>query len=117
MLVDVSVSRAYAEAMHARVLLAQDRLVEADVAASEARRLLRAVEWIPEGDAWVRLTRAEVWWAMGRYDDARAEIFTLRDLVLATAERIAEPEHRRAYLHRIEAHRRALELAERWSSR
>lgn len=106
---------AYALAALASALLAQKR---ASHALEPARMAFETAESIgnnmEDGDAFVRLTYAEVLDALDDRATARETIRTARDRLIACANRINDDELRRNFLENVTENARTLELARRW---
>jgi hypothetical protein len=64
--------------------------------------------------AFVRLVHAEALHATGAHDAARRAITDARARLLATADRIADPDHKQSFLQRVPEHARTLALAHTW---
>jgi hypothetical protein len=97
------------------VLLARGRVDESLDVSGRARELLERLGSIEEGDATVRLARAEALRAAGREDDARAAIAAARANILGRGARIADETFRAGFLA-LPDHARALALAEAWGA-
>ena len=104
----------FALATLADALLASGRVSEARAAAEQAAALLASLGNVEEGEALVRLMRAETLEASGEHDAARAAIITARERLLARAEKIADPARRASFLERVPEHARILTLARAW---
>jgi tetratricopeptide (TPR) repeat protein len=105
--------KAYGFALLAAALLAKNDPQAALVAANEAYAIAARLGALGEGDSLLRLVRAT---ALRVRDEkaAREAIREARDLLLAKAERIRDPQHRASFLERVEEHARTLELAKQW---
>lgn len=98
----------------AGVLLARGNVAEASAVAEQMRALLdQAGGVLEEGEAALRLGRAEVLWATGDRERAVREILDARDRLQARAERISDPDARRSFLGAVPEHARTLEWAEK----
>jgi eukaryotic-like serine/threonine-protein kinase len=99
----------------ASIRLAQGRAEEARVIAGEA--FARCTEMGGCGmfrRAFVRLIHAESLHATGARDAARAAIGEARARLVAIAERIAAPDHRRSFLEVVPENARTFALARAW---
>jgi eukaryotic-like serine/threonine-protein kinase len=99
----------------ASIRLAQGRAQEARAVAGEA--FASCTEMGGCGmfrRAFVRLVHAEALHATGARDAARAAIGEARARLLAIAERIAAPEHRRSFLETVPENARTFALARAW---
>jgi tetratricopeptide (TPR) repeat protein len=88
-------------------------LLGADAHSSEALSIVEELGGIEEGEALVRLMRAEVLRATGRDAEARAVLAVAKARIEARAERLGDPEWRRSFKERVPENRRTLELADR----
>ncbi len=88
----------------------------ADDRSREAYAIVEALGGIEEGEALVRLMRAEVLLAMGDRDRAREVIERSRERLLARAARVTDPALYKAFLERVPENRRTLELFVRLSA-
>ncbi len=114
MLDRVPLDRASATAMRASLRLAQGRAAEALADAKEGvDRLTERGAPAFRGE-YARLVHAEALRATGDLDGAAQVIAAARDIILAEADRIADPEVRRSFLTRVPEHRRTLALAAEW---
>jgi tetratricopeptide (TPR) repeat protein len=109
-------TRAHALAQLAQVLLAQQRGGEAAVVAAEAAAILDELGGIDEGEALVRLVRAETLALEGREDEARATIAEAKRRLLARAARISDEAWRESFVRGVPENARTLELAEAWKA-
>jgi hypothetical protein len=94
-------SRAHARAILADVRLAEGRADEALEAARTAMEILGSMETIEEGEMRIRLSWAEALAATGDHAGARAALEEARQRLFTQAGRIADPERRRSFLHRV----------------
>ncbi|MDI1447069.1 serine/threonine-protein kinase [Polyangium sp. 6x1] len=104
-----------AMASRARALVALGRVEEALL---ESRRANAIVESGKREtlDKLVRLVHAEVLWAAGAKEEARAAIEKAKAEILGSATRIGEPELRRSFLEKVEVHARTMALASAWGA-
>jgi tetratricopeptide (TPR) repeat protein len=109
-------TRAHALAQLAQVLLARDDVDEAGRAASEAAAILDELGGIDEGEALVRLLRAETYERSGQRDAARATIVDARERLLGKAARISDEAWRERFLRGVPENARTLKLAEAWGA-
>ncbi|HMJ12328.1 MAG TPA: protein kinase [Polyangiaceae bacterium] len=112
---DFPAYEAYAEAVLASTLLAQEQVPTAVLHAQRAMSLLEqgAVE---AGEAFVRLTFAEVLKEAGHSDAARDAIRAAAERLQTTAAAIADPTLCRNFLTRVPENARTLALARAWLS-
>jgi tetratricopeptide (TPR) repeat protein len=104
--------RSYARAVLADVLLSQGRVREALEASREAAEILESLGGgIEEGEALVRLIRAEALIASGALYDGLVHLASARERLVQRAERIREPRWRAAFLDEIPEHARTLARA------
>jgi tetratricopeptide (TPR) repeat protein len=104
---------AYAKGVLARALCAQGRADEAASVAADATALLDELGAIEEGEAIVRLARAEAALASGREDEAREAIARAKRRVLERAANIRDERWRKSFLENVPEVRLTLELRER----
>ena len=104
----------YTLATLADTMLTGGRITEARAAAEQAAEVLESLGTVPEGEALVRLMRAETLEVSGEHDAARATIVTAREWLLARAAKIADPARRASFLERVPEHARILTLARAW---
>jgi tetratricopeptide (TPR) repeat protein len=104
--------RVAAVASLARALLAQGRVDDALPIAREAFATLELLGMIEEGESLVRLVHAEALRAAGLTAEFTGAIGSARDLLLAKAEKISDPEWRRRFLTAVPDNARTLALAE-----
>ena len=103
----------YALAALAWIERALGRFADADEHARAAAALLATVGSIDDGDAFVRITCAEI--ALARGDDpvgARRAVFAAREHLLERAAKISVPAWRHSFLSRVPENARTLALAE-----
>jgi tetratricopeptide (TPR) repeat protein len=105
--------RAIPLACTAQALLGKGEPASALEPAQRALALVHAHGPLEEGEAFVRLTVAEVLHALGD-PAAVAVIAGAEQELLARAERIADPQGRRSFLERVEENSRTLALARQW---
>jgi eukaryotic-like serine/threonine-protein kinase len=105
-------ARAGALATLALVRLAAGHASAALAAAREAMELLERKGG--EYEARVRLAFAEVLWACGEHEEARAVVALARDRLHTHAARIHDEAYRRSFLASVPAHARTLDLARLW---
>ena len=91
-------------------------LATADERSREAHALVVSLGGIEEGEALVRLVRAEVLAALGRPDEARKTIEEARARLLGRAERIADAAQRKSFLEQVPENARTIELAAAWTA-
>jgi tetratricopeptide (TPR) repeat protein len=103
--------RAYAYAARAATELLLGRKEEAVATAEIAVRTLREVG-AEEGEAFVRIVWIEALFAVERAEEARSALAEADAMLAARAAKLADPSHRRAFLHNIPEHARIVELAE-----
>ena len=103
--------RAGAVAVRARLRLAQGRAAEALADVKEGLDVLTKHGAPGFRGEYVRLIYAEALHATGDRDGAAQVIAAARDIILAHAEQIAEPDVRRRFLESVPEHRRTLALA------
>ena len=108
-------ARATALAALAHVLLRRDRSEEALAVAGEALALLASFGGISEGESQVRLSYAESLDANGRFADSRAAIAEAHQRLLERAQRIENTAWRAAFLTRVPANARTIDLADKWA--
>jgi tetratricopeptide (TPR) repeat protein len=113
-LASIRPTRAHALAQLAQVLLAQGRGAEAAVVAAEAAGILDELGGIDEGEALVRLVRAEALALEGREAEARATIAEAKRRLLARAARISHEAWRESFVRGVPENARTLELTETW---
>jgi tetratricopeptide (TPR) repeat protein len=106
----------FARALLARVALARGELDRALSEAVAARSDLSGSLRLGEGEAYVRLTHAEVLHALGRLDEARASIHEGATRLRERANRLRSAELHDAFLEQVFEHRRTLALAEEWGT-
>jgi tetratricopeptide (TPR) repeat protein len=106
--------RALAVAILARALLYQGRADEALTAAHEMSTLLASLGAMEAGESLVRLTYAEVLYAAGDFERARAAIAEARERLLANAAKIGDPKYRKSFLENVPENARTLALAQEW---
>jgi tetratricopeptide (TPR) repeat protein len=96
--------RAYALATVARIRLARGNVAAALVASHQAMNVLDSLGAIEEGEASVRLTRAQVLRAAGRDEEAFCALEAARERLVARADRIHDPAWRRSFLANVPEH-------------
>jgi len=104
-----------ATASRARALVSLGRVAEA---LAEARRANAVVE-SGQGEAFdklVRLAHAEVLWAAGAKEEARAAIAKARSEILKSAARIGDPELYRNFVEKNDVNARTMQLAMMWGA-
>jgi tetratricopeptide (TPR) repeat protein len=94
-------------------LLAGGRAVEALAEAEAGARLLDSLGGIDDGEAIIRLVRAEALHANGRLDEAIAAIRAAKARLDERAGRIADPQVRASFLA-VPENQRTVELAREW---
>jgi hypothetical protein len=105
---------AYAFAALASALLAQKRAADAHEPARMAFETAESIGNMEDGDAFVRLTYAEVLVALDDRATACDTLRTARDRLLACANRMNDDEPRQNFLENVTENARTLELAHRW---
>lgn len=95
-----------------RVFLAQGRLGEARIVATEAWELIERLAATTPDEIGVGLLHAETLWATGDEDGARAAVVEAARRLRQRAERIGRSAWRESYLRDIPEHARTLKLAE-----
>jgi tetratricopeptide (TPR) repeat protein len=68
-----------------------------------------------DGEMLARITSVEALHRTGRPEDARAALAIARDVLLARADRIEDPDYRESFLSAVAVHARILALAAEWS--
>jgi tetratricopeptide (TPR) repeat protein len=109
-------ARVQAMAALARAYLVQRRDADALAVARQAASDLDRLGTVDEGEAEVLLIQAEALAACAQAEEARTAIRRARARLLDRAERIVDPEHRRAFLSEIPAHARTIELSQQWAA-
>jgi tetratricopeptide (TPR) repeat protein len=110
-LVGTSTEAILAPGVLSRIVLARGDARLALELADSAMRRMEAVGGLSEGDALVRLARAEALLASGQDTLAHEVLSLARDRLLTRVAEIGEAPHRRALLEQVPEHRRTLELA------
>jgi hypothetical protein len=100
----------------AQVLLRAGRVEEAVTTGEAAMAIVSSLGGTGGGEAGIRLAHAEALWAAGARSEARAAISSARQWLLASAERMADPEMRADFLANVGANARILERAREWRS-
>ena len=100
--------------MRARLRLAQGRAAEALADVKEGLDMLTKHGAPGFRGEYVRQIYAEALHATGDVDGAAQVIAAARDIILANADKIAEPDVRRRFLENVPEHRRTLALAAEW---
>src|SRR5262249_51922113 len=92
----------------------QGRFAEACAKAAEAVRGCEAMRCYSYRSAEVRLTYAEALAANGEHEEARMQIATASQKLLASASRIPDPQLARSFLRNVPVHARIMDLAQAW---
>lgn len=102
----------FARAVLASALLRRGSTLAALEAAGHA---ITSADHAEEGEVLIRLVHAETLEAHGDHAAAGSVISVARDLLLARAEKIANPSRRRSFLEDVPENARTMELARAWS--
>ncbi len=92
-----------------------ETLARADAQSAEALAIVDDLGGIEEGEALVRLMRAEVLLTLGLADDARSLVDASKARLLSRAERLSDSTWRASFLERVPENRRTFELHARLS--
>ena len=107
-----------AKAASALALLARNAIHEGRVdealALSEQASELAAQGGLEEGEALVRLARAEALWASGDREGAVVAIAAARDRLLEGAAKLTDPAWRKSFLEKVEENAETLARAAEW---
>jgi tetratricopeptide (TPR) repeat protein len=103
--------------MVAQIQLAQGRPNDAFFTAAQAMTLLASLGGLEEGETRVRLVHAESLFETGATEGARQAIADAKRLLLERAAKIADPQHREAFLGAVPENARVMELASAWGTR
>jgi tetratricopeptide (TPR) repeat protein len=106
--------RAFGLAILAAVHLASGNTARAEAPARESVQLLERLGGVEEGEAYIRLTYAEVLDALGNQDGAREAIATARVRILERTAMIQDAQWKDTFLERVRENSRTLELARAW---
>ncbi len=98
----------------AQVALTEGDAVTARARAMEAIALVKQLGHVEEGEGLVRLVVAEALAAAGEREAAESALDEAARVIVARAEKIADPSLRRNFLDRVPEHRRTRELADAW---
>lgn len=98
----------------ARALAALDRVDDALLMARDAAAMLADQKTVEEGEAFIRLTLAELLDASGDPEAARAAVGAARERLLEKAAKITNAEYKKTFLTNVRENARTLELAGKW---
>lgn len=104
-------ARAHHLAMAADLHLARGDVARADQASAAASEILERLGWVGEGEALVRVVRAETLERLGRAAEAKRAVVVAHGEIVRRAQLLARPAWRAAFLERVPEHARTIALA------